>query len=301
MILTKALAKSYGKKTVVESIDIKVPKGSIYCLVGPNGAGKTTILDILSTLKQPSSGTASIDGHDVVSNPDKVRSLIGVMPQDSEFDLSQTPIEQMSYYAELSGLNPKEAKAEALRVIKKIGLITRQKSRISELSNGMRRLLGLAQAMLNRPKVMILDEPFEGLDPVTTTKMKHILPRLKTTILFSSHNMPQIEEVATHIGLLDQGMMKIQCPIHKIIDKKDQMELTFLKKNDKVKKALENLRSVLEVHQDNRKILIRTRGDSMKLLPTVLNVIIRNGGRLHMIRKGISLEREYVDITDNQD
>jgi len=299
MILTKALTKSYGKKKVVDKIEIKVPKRSIYCLVGPNGAGKTTILDIISTLKHPTSGTAIIGGFDLKTDAKAIRKIIGVMPQDSGFDFSQTPYEQMRFYAELSGLNTKDAKAEATRVLKVVDLP--KTGKISVLSNGMRRLLGLAQAMLNKPELLILDEPFEGLDPLTTTKMKRILPKLKTTIIFSSHNMPQIEEVATHIGLLDQGEMKIQCSIHKIIDKKDRMELTFLRKNEKVRKALENLKSVQNVTVDNKKLIIKTRGDSMKLLPTVLNVIIRNGGRLHMIRKGVSLEREYVDITDSQD
>ena len=204
----KNLKKSYGSFEAVKGIDFSIPKGEIFALIGPNGAGKSTTLKMISTILKPSSGEITIDGTDVVKQPDIARSKISYLP------------EEVGAYKNLSGLGylelmsalytdnaTKQSKflAEAVKIS---DLGERIKDKLGTYSKGMTRKVMLARALMSQPKLAILDEATSGLDVINALEIRNIIieyAKSGTTILVSSHNMLEIEYLSNMVGIIDQG------------------------------------------------------------------------------------------------
>ena len=202
------LTKSYGEIEAVRGIDFEVAAGETFGFLGPNGAGKSTTIKILCTLAEPTSGTARVAGHDVVSERDTVRRNIGLVFQETTLDNYLTGEQNLRFHAELYGV-PKAAFAPRLRqVLEMVGLWDRRASAVSTYSGGMQRRLEIARGLLHAPRVLFLDEPTVGLDPQTRSSIWEYINGLKKrediTIFLTTHYMDEAEN-CDRIAIIDHG------------------------------------------------------------------------------------------------
>ena len=211
IIETSALTKSYGKIHAVRGIDLKIEKGEIFGLLGPNGAGKTTTIGMLCTMVNPTSGKATIDGHDVVKEPGMVRRSVGIVFQDPTLDTVLTGRENLILHARLYGVPAGERDKRIDDVLELVDLQDRADDITRTYSGGMRRRLELARGLLHRPAVLFLDEPTLGLDPQTRARtwdyIKKMAENEKTTVVLTTHYMEEADLVCDRVGIIDHGLI----------------------------------------------------------------------------------------------
>ena len=227
MIKITNLVKKFGKKAAVNKLNLNIPKGSVYGLIGLNGAGKTTTLSMIATLIIPTKGDIIVNEYSIKKEPDKVRQSIGLLPQDSEFYEHRTVLSNMEYYCNLKNVNTKEAS----EIIKKVGLDNVKNTKVTKLSHGMKKSLSLGQALIGNPKVLLLDEPFSGLDPLVRIKIREVIKEYakKSTTLICSHDLNEIEKLCDRISIINNGVAVLEGKITNIKKKKKSLEQVFLK------------------------------------------------------------------------
>jgi len=209
IIETHALTKTYGRIPAVRGIDLSIEKGEIFGLLGPNGAGKTTTIGMLCTIVRPSSGSASIAGHDVLKEPAEVRRNVGIVFQDPTLDTILTGRENLELHALLYGV-PSVVRGERIKeLLELVDLKDRAKDITRTYSGGMRRRLELARGLLHRPAVLFLDEPTLGLDPQTRARIWDYIRKMaqkeQTTIVLTTHYMEEAEQICDRVGIIDHG------------------------------------------------------------------------------------------------
>ncbi len=207
------LEKNYRKIKAVDGISFNVPRGEVFGLLGPNGAGKTTTIRILLTLIQPSAGSVRIFGMDTVSQSDNIRQIAGYVPQGISVDGEITAYENMLIYSKLYGVPSAERKQRIKEVLGYIGLSERANDMVKTYSGGMMRRLELAQSLVNRPKILFLDEPSIGLDPNARNAMWEMIRKLReemaTTIFLTTHDMVEADTLCDRIGIMNRGKLEI--------------------------------------------------------------------------------------------
>ncbi len=200
------LTKSFGALTAVDHVSFVMTSG-VYGLLGVNGAGKTTLMRMLCTLLAPSGGTAAWDGADIFALGGEYRRILGYLPQDFGFYPDFTVEEYLLYIASIKGLRPAVAKRRSGELIEQVGLSGARKKKMKKLSGGMKRRAGIAQAMLNDPQILILDEPTAGLDPNERIRFRNLLSELaaERIVLLSTHIVSDVEYIAKEILLMREG------------------------------------------------------------------------------------------------
>jgi ABC-2 type transport system ATP-binding protein len=210
MIVAKNLTKRYGKHLAIDSLNLQIPKGSVYGFVGPNGAGKSTTMSIFATLLAPSSGDALISGYSVLTHAHEVRKHIGYMP-DFFGVYDQLKVTEYLYFYGASYSIGKHALNRLIpQLLELVNLTSKDNNFVDELSRGMKQRLCLARCLIHDPDVLILDEPASGLDPRARIEMRDILKELRRmgkTILISSHILPELAEMCDHIGIIENGRL----------------------------------------------------------------------------------------------
>ncbi len=207
-IVASGVCKSFGSHLVLDRVGLTVDEGSIFALLGPNGAGKTTIVRILSTLIQADAGDMRIAGHDVVTDPDGVRAVIGVTGQFSAVDNLLTGTENLELMADLRHLGRDAGRRRVAELLAQFDLVDAADKLLSTYSGGMRRRLDLAMTLVGQPRVIFLDEPTTGLDPRSRLTMWEIVRELAAagvTILLTTQNLDEADQLADRIAVLDQG------------------------------------------------------------------------------------------------
>ena len=209
MIEVRDLVKRYGSHTVLDHLSFTVNDGQIYGFLGPNGAGKTTTMNILTGYIGMTEGSVTINGHDLLEEPDEVRRSIGYLPEQPPLYTDMTPLEYLTFAAELKKL-PRAERADAVDEVMELTQLTSMKSRlIRNLSKGYRQRVGLAQAILGFPEIIILDEPTVGLDPRQIIEIRSLIRSLaeRHTVILSSHILSEVQEVCDHILMLHHGRL----------------------------------------------------------------------------------------------
>jgi ABC-2 type transport system ATP-binding protein len=207
-IAVSGLRKAYGKKTVLDGIDLDVPAGTVFCLLGPNGAGKTTTVNVLTTLMKADGGTVRVAGHDVATETRAVRSVIGVTGQFAAVDELLTGQENLQLMADLHHLRAGEAKRVVTALLERFDLTESAQKTAATYSGGMRRKLDLAMTLVTRPQIIFLDEPTTGLDPRSRLTMWKIIRELVAdgvTVFLTTQNLEEADQLAHRIAVLDQG------------------------------------------------------------------------------------------------
>jgi len=205
------LTKSYGKLVAVNKLSLKVEPKQVHGFLGPNGAGKTTTIKMLVGLLRPDSGSLRILGMDGIGDNTRVRQRIGYMPELPKFPKHNSGSEILDIYGRMYGMTKEERKQRVPELLKMVGLEDRGKDRVGTYSKGMQQRVGIAQALLNDPELVILDEPSIGLDPVGMVEVRDMVKDIVKsgkTVFFSSHLLAEVQQVCDHVTVLHQGILR---------------------------------------------------------------------------------------------
>lgn len=206
MLVFQNVTKRFSNGVIaVEDFSLTLDRG-ILGLVGPNGAGKTTLMQMVATITRPTMGTISFDGHDIVKNPEAIRRRLGFLPQDFGVYDNLTAFEFLSYIGALKGI---QNRTRILELLELVNLHSEAHRAVATLSGGMRQRLGIAQALLNDPEILIVDEPTAGLDPEERMRFRNILSEIgsRKVVILSTHIVSDVEAVATHLAVMKKGRL----------------------------------------------------------------------------------------------
>ncbi len=207
-IVVRGLRKSFGSKEAVAGVDLEIEAGSFAGLVGPNGAGKTTSLSMMTGLLRPDAGQVVINGVDVWADPVAAKAIIGVVPAEARLFERLSGAEVLEYAGRLRGMPAAEAQSRAGQLLEEFDLTGDARRLVADYSTGMRKKAALGCALIHNPRVLFLDEPLEGVDPVSADVIRRLLTRYVgsgSTVLFSSHVMELVEQVCDHVSIINEG------------------------------------------------------------------------------------------------
>lgn len=208
-LLVQHLTKQYGQQQAVSNISFEVGSGEIVGFLGPNGAGKSTTMKIATSYVPPSSGTVKVAGFDVVNNPMEVKRVTGYLPEHNPLYLDMYVHEYLAFAGSLYGLSGKALRLRVAEMVELCGLTVEQNKKIETLSKGYRQRVGLAQALIHNPKVLILDEPTSGLDPNQLIEIRRLIKNISAdkTVLFSTHIMQEVSALCDRVVVINKGVI----------------------------------------------------------------------------------------------
>ncbi len=229
MIEARGLSKYYGPFVATENVTFTVPRGQVAAFLGPNGAGKSTTMKMLTGYLAPSKGESFIGGHDVAADRLKATEMLGYLPENGPLYLEMTPSSLLSYLGEARGMSPARIQERLQFVVEKCSLKTVWSKPIGKLSKGYRQRVGMAQALLHDPEILILDEPTSGLDPNQVHDVRELILSLaKTkTILLSTHILREVKAICSRVIVINQGRVVLDGPVDDLADNEAAMEDRF--------------------------------------------------------------------------
>ena len=252
MIEVNNLVKRYGDHTAVDHLSFKIEKGKIYGFLGPNGAGKSTTMNMITGYIASTEGTVTIDGHDILEEPEQAKKCIGYLPEIPPLYFDMTVLEYMNFAADLKKI-PKDQKKSMVEEVMEMLKITDMKNRlIKNLSKGYRQRVGLAQAVLGFPKIIILDEPSVGLDPKQIIEIRELIRQLakKHTVILSSHILAEVREVCDYILIISKGkLVASDTPenLERNLGDSDLIEIETKASPDEVRRILETVDGIRSI------------------------------------------------------
>jgi ABC-2 type transport system ATP-binding protein len=209
MITVEHLTKRYGDFTAVNDLSFEIDEGHVYGFLGPNGAGKSTTMNIMTGCLSATEGQVKIDGHDIFEEPNQAKKLIGYLPEQPPLYMNETPAEYLRFVGEAKGLRGTELAEQIAEVMEQTKISHMRNRRISALSKGYKQRVGIAQALLGNPKVIILDEPTVGLDPIQIIEIRDLIRQLgqKHTVILSSHILSEVQTICDKILIIAHGKL----------------------------------------------------------------------------------------------
>ena len=295
IIETHDITKKYDNFTAVNSVNLKVPRNSVYGVLGPNGAGKTTLISMLCTILRPTSGRATVNGFDVLKNPKEVRASIGIVFQSRALDDILTGREHLEMHAALYGV-PNDVRKERIKeVLDLIALGTKADEFVKTYSGGMKRRLEIGRGLIHHPKVLFLDEPTLGLDPQTRENIWEYIRRLNKaediTVLMTTHYMEEADKLCDEVAIMNKGqIIKADSPINLKRELKADTITILVDKQDEFIKEAEKLDFIKNIFVENDDILMMVeRGEN--LIPTIVNFANKN----HILVKSIELQHPNLE------
>ena len=293
-IETIHLTKDYPSVRALDNLNLEVRRGECFGLLGPNGAGKTTLVKILVNLITPTSGTARILDRAVVH--EDIRERVGYLPEKVKIYPFLTGSEFLDYQGRLYGIDHRQREVRAEACLKSVGMYDDRSRKIGGYSKGMVQRIGLAQALLNNPELLLLDEPAAGLDPISNKEMRDILLHLKergVTIFINSHLLSEIEMICDRVAILNRGKLAGSGTKEELTSRKTSVELSVEGINDRL---LEKIREVsLQVRVEGNTLLLNLQ-DS-KPISVLPEIILRHGGKLlSLASRAESLEEIFYRL-----
>lgn len=252
------LTKSYKYKNANENINLVLESG-VYGLLGPNGAGKTTLMKQVATLKQPTSGKILYNGKDINTLDENYRAIVGYLAQDFDAYKNFSAKDFLLYIGALKGMDKRTAKEKADKLLKLVGLYDVRNKAISKFSGGMKRRVGIAQALLNDPKILILDEPTAGLDPQERARFRNLLSQIgkETIVILSTHIISDIESVAKETIMIKDGKVLLQGTHKEILDDMNGKVYSIKVKNESEVYAIQNKYKIVSIQRGVEDIELR--------------------------------------------
>ena len=271
------LSKHFGTLRAVDNVSLAVQEGEVFALLGPNGAGKTTTISMLTGLVAPTSGSASVAGFDVQSEPLKVRQSIGVVFQQPSVDDLLSGRENLEMHALLYNM-PKAGRKERIDdMVRLVGLTDRQHAKIKEFSGGMRKRLEIARGILHHPKVLFLDEPTTGLDPQTRQHIWEYIRKMSklegTTVVFTTHYLEEAEQFAERVAIIDHGKIIATGTPHELVGRLGGDSVVLKAKNPKETCAKLGKMKFTKHIKESGGIVSLTISNSSKNLPIMLRAL----------------------------
>ncbi len=306
MIKVDALTKHYGSHVAIQDVSFKAKKGEILGLLGPNGAGKTTTMRILTAYMPPTEGSASVAGFDVVAQSLDVRRRVGYMPETVPLYPEMSVVEYLAYMGALRRVEEIDERIEA--VVEEVGLEERSQSFIGNLSKGLRQRVGLAQALLHEPDVLILDEPTIGLDPTQIIEVRKLIQELgrKRTVVLSTHILPEAQQVCDRVLILNKGRIVAEgtpADLQHQLEGVDRFIVQAGCKSSKLLKLFKDTPGVSEVQKGHKEGMIEVAGEGgQDLRPLFARQIVEAGIDLMEIRSiSMDLEKVFVQLTKDEE
>ena len=302
MIETSDITKKYDDFTAVDSVNLKIPRDSVFGVLGPNGAGKTTLISMLCTILSPTSGTAVVNGYDVVKNSKEVRASIGIVFQSRALDDMLTGREHLQMHASLYGVPTNIRKQRIEEVLDLIALGDKADQFTKTYSGGMKRRLEIGRGLIHHPKVLILDEPTLGLDPQTRENIWGYISKLNKaediTVLMTTHYMDEADKLCDRIAIINHGqIIKEDSPLNLKRELKADTITIQVDEQDKFIKEAEKLDFVKKifVEESNIKLMV-DRGEN--LIATLVDFANKNGIMVKSIEvKHPNLEDVFLNYT----
>ena len=250
IIECKNVSKSFGEKVALDNVSVEIPKGKIFGLLGPNGAGKTTLIRIINRITIPNSGTVLFDGRPITQ--DDVEK-IGYLPEERGLYRKMKVGEQAMYFAQLKGMSYREAQEELKKWFVRFGIESWWNKKVEELSKGMAQKVQFITTVVHKPKLLILDEPFSGFDPVNAQVIREQILRLKeegATIILSTHNMESVEELCDNIALFNKSHVVISGGVDEIRRQYGNNNVELIYTSEKELRPILGMFSVLSDQDD---------------------------------------------------
>ena len=300
-VVVAGLTKTYGHAKALDGVDLVVPEGSVFGFLGPNGAGKTTTLRILAGLARPTSGSASVFGHDVTRDADRVHALIGYLPDVPGFYKWMTAPEYLKLSGRLFGLEPAvlEQRVEALLDLARL---TGVGTRVGGYSRGMKQRLGVAQALINAPRLLLLDEPTSALDPIGRREVLEMIAALagRTTVFFSTHILADVERVCDDVAILARGRVVEQAGIDELKARHGGAHRLVIEVDDPAAlvAALTGVAWAAAVSREGRELIVEV-ADLDAAHREIPVIVARLGLALRRFEAAeVSLEDVFVDLVE---
>ena len=296
------VSKVFRSAAALDGLSLRVPEGSVFGFLGPNGAGKTTTLRILAGLARPTSGTANVLGHDVAAAGGEVRALVGFLPDVPAFYKWMTAPQYLRFAGSLFGLRGAVLEARVAALLDLAGLAGVE-TRIGGFSRGMKQRLGVAQALVNAPRLLLLDEPTSALDPIGRREVLDMIAALRgrTTVFFSTHILADVERVCDSVAILDNGRVAAHAPIDELRRRRGGLNRLMIEVDDspRLAEALEGapwLRAIEVTEDGSLRLAIDDLEAAQRELPAL---VARLGLSLRRLESDeLSLEDVFVDLVE---
>jgi len=245
-IQTFSISRKFGNLVAVNSIDLSIKEGELFSMLGPNGAGKTTVIKMLCCLLRPSSGTATIMGHDIQKDPIAVKKMIDISPQETAIAEHLNAWENLSLMGGIHGFEKEGVKKRSEELLEMMGLTNRAKDQVRKYSGGMKRRLSIAMALVSDPQVLFLDEPTLGLDPQSRRSIWEHIAELKgkKTIVLTTHYLEEADALADRIAIIDEGKIVALGTPRELKDSITDMQVMVVKAKNLTSDAIEGLREI---------------------------------------------------------
>lgn len=307
MIEVSGLTKSYGSHLAINDLNFTINKGEVVGFLGPNGAGKSTTMKILTGFMAATQGTAKVCGFDVFENPIEVKKRIGYLPETPPVYLDMLVFDYLEYVAQLKGVEKSKIKSSVERAIEQTHLGTVQKRMIQNLSKGFRQRVGIAQALVSDPEVLILDEPTVGLDPKQVAEIRDLIKELKGkhTIILSTHILPEVQSTCERIIIINKGQIVAQdtlTNLSKIKSGSRKVKLKVRNSNANISATLKGIAGVLSAEQQNGGFdwTIDTEDNDDVIEQIAMQVIQSKWGLSEITSAKADLEDIFIKLTYGQ-
>lgn len=311
MISVEHLTKRYGDFVAVDDLSFEISEGHVYGFLGPNGAGKSTTMNIMTGCLSATEGQVKIDGYDIFEEPNKAKKLIGYLPEQPPLYMNETPLEYLRFVGEAKGLRGAELNKQIEKVIYQTKIEDVKNRRISALSKGYKQRVGIAQALLGNPKVIILDEPTVGLDPIQIVEIRELIKELgqSHTVIFSSHILSEVQAICDQVLIISKGKLIA-------FDKPENLEKRLMSPNEiiitadavpsEIKEILKDISHITDmiIEEKDAKYAVANittdHNDIYEVSRAIFNAFAENGkALLEMSLKKANLEDVFLELTES--
>ncbi|MCS7197827.1 MAG: ABC transporter ATP-binding protein [Candidatus Bipolaricaulota bacterium] len=300
MIIAENLTRRFGDRLAVEDLSLEIAEGEVFGFLGPNGAGKTTTVRMLAGLLAPTTGRAIVAGVDVWAEPQRVRTVVGILPEHPGLYEKLSAWHNLKFYADLYELSNAEAQIE--KYLTMLGLWERRFEPVGTFSKGMKQKLAIARALLHNPTVLFLDEPTSGLDPESAKTVREFIVELsqeKRTIFLCTHNLYEAELLCTRVGLIKQRLIKVGSPQQLKRELYGRQVVVELKEPIDLSRDLQ-LPFVHHMHTDGTRLLIQL-DDPEAQNPLLIKRLVELGAQIQFVREqDRSLEEVYLELISEE-
>lgn len=314
----KGLSKRFGRTQALNDVSFEVPSHAIFGLLGPNGAGKTTLFSLTANFLKAGSGTVEVLGIDT-RYISRLRGRLSILPQDAQFQHNVPILDQLVFFRRLAGRTREQAQEEVLHTLEMVGLESVARRRVGSLSHGMVKRLGVAQAFLGHPEVILLDEPTAGLDPANARQVRDLIKQLqeRATVLVSSHNLAEIQELCDHVAILDHGRLVLAGSVDEITRSKRECQLGLSRPLQDAElqrlSAIRGMRSIEPTsapashanhNTPSAEYLVKLdlsaeRVDQDTVIAALLKTLLDMGITPRRLTEGRSLETQFLEVTSH--
>ncbi len=310
MITVEHLTKCYGDHLAVDDLSFEIEEGHVYGFLGPNGAGKSTTMNIMTGCLSATEGRVLIDGHDIFEEPKAAKRAIGYLPEIPPLYMNESPLTYLSFVGRAKGLKGTELKKQIEEVVLETGIDDVKTRRISALSKGYKQRVGIAQALLGNPKVIILDEPTVGLDPLQIVEIRELIRKLgeKHTVIFSSHILSEVQTICDRILMIAHGRLVVFDETDKLeshLKLKGQIMIDTDMSFDEARKALNGVEDILEISSvpgdaEGTKVLVSTSCEDLRAFSgKIFDAFSKNGGVIYELNpKKANLEEIFIGLAE---